>query len=207
MKLFNRARPKRHLDLPDELTAGQHVLVFTWEIFKVVVISLAIIIPVRYFLIKPFYVKGASMEPNFHDYEYLIIDELTYRFNEPQRGDVVVFRYPLDRAQFFIKRVVGLPGETITIGNGQVYITSADDNSHTPLFEPYLAPATRTSGDAVFSLGSDEYLLLGDNRGSSLDSRYFGPVKSDDIVGRTLLRGWPLNRAGLLLNDVNYSTQ
>src|SRR3989338_3890002 len=119
MKLFKKDKYPKHL-VEQELTAGQHVLVFTWEIFKVVVISLAIIIPVRYFLIKPFYVKGASMEPNFHDYEYLIIDELTYRFNEPQRGDVVVFRYPLDRGQFFIKRVVGLPGETITIGNGQV---------------------------------------------------------------------------------------
>ncbi|HLD69247.1 MAG TPA: signal peptidase I, partial [Candidatus Omnitrophota bacterium] len=83
---------------------------FIWETVKVVVISLAIIIPVRYFLIQPFYVKGASMEPNFYDQEYLIIDEISYRFREPQRGEIVVFRYPRDPASFFIKRIIGLPG-------------------------------------------------------------------------------------------------
>ena len=86
------------------------VLVFVWETIKVVVISLAIILPIRYYLVQPFFVKGASMEPNFEDGDYLLIDEITYRFSEPLRGDVIVFRYPEDRSQFFIKRIVGLPG-------------------------------------------------------------------------------------------------
>src|SRR3989344_901623 len=81
-------------------------LVFVWELVKVVLISLAIIIPIRYFLIQPFYVKGASMEPNFEDHEYLIIDELTYRFRNPQRGEIVVFRYPLKPTDYFIKRII-----------------------------------------------------------------------------------------------------
>ena len=80
------------------------------ELVHVVVISLAIIIPIRYFLIQPFYVKGASMEPSFYDHEYLIIDEISYRFREPQRGDVVVFKYPNDPSQYFIKRIIGMPG-------------------------------------------------------------------------------------------------
>src|SRR3989344_434251 len=103
MSFFRRSR---YSHLEDQVSVGKQALIFGWEIFKVVVISLAIIVPIRYFLIKPFYVKGASMEPNFHDYEYLIIDEITYRFGEPQRGEVVVFRYPRDPRQFFIKRVV-----------------------------------------------------------------------------------------------------
>src|SRR4030042_4602587 len=99
-------------------TVGEFVI----EIIKVVIISLAIIIPVRYFLIQPFYVKGASMEPNFHDHEYLIINEISYRFSEPQRGDIVVFRYPKDPSQYFIKRIIGLPGEKIKIKDNKVYI-------------------------------------------------------------------------------------
>src|SRR3989339_2218313 len=91
---------------------------FVGELLHVVVISLAIILPIRYFLIQPFYVKGASMEPNFYDHEYLIIDEISYRFHEPQRGDIVVFRYPFDTRQYFIKRVIGLPLETISLNNG-----------------------------------------------------------------------------------------
>src|SRR3989337_2587689 len=95
---------------------------FAWELFKVVLISIAVIIPIRYFLIQPFYVKGASMEPSFRDHQYLIIDELSYRLDPPQRGDVVVFRYPNDPRQYFIKRVIGLPGERIKIKDNTVYI-------------------------------------------------------------------------------------
>src|SRR3989344_1293745 len=110
---MNIFKKNRYAHLEDNLTFTQQVGIFFWEIFKVVVISLVIIIPIRYFLIKPFYVKGASMEPNFHDYEYLIIDEISYRFNQPARGEVVVFKYPFDQSQFFIKRIIGMPGETV----------------------------------------------------------------------------------------------
>ena len=113
---------------------------FIWETLKVIVISLAIIIPVRYFLIQPFYVKGASMEPNFYDHEYLIIDEISYRLSEPGRGDVIVFRYPNDPSQFFIKRIIALPLETISLNNGQIKISNdknpagfmLDENSYLP---------------------------------------------------------------------------
>src|SRR5665811_1655226 len=95
---------------------------FVWEIVKVVSISLAIILPVRYYLIQPFYVKGASMEPNFHDQEYLIVDEISYRFKAPERGQVIVFRYPRNPQEYFIKRVIGLPNEDVQIRDGQVVI-------------------------------------------------------------------------------------
>jgi signal peptidase I len=173
------------------------VLIFTWEILKVMVISLAIIIPVRYFLIQPFYVKGASMEPNFHDHEYLIIDEISYRFTEPKRGEIVVFRYPKDPQEYFIKRVIGLPGEKVEIKNGQVYIYNQEFKDGVVLEEKYLSSDLKTyslAGTDSVTLGKDEFFVFGDNRNASKDSRSFGPVDRSFIIGRVLLRGWPVNR-------------
>ena len=175
-------------------------LEFVWEMTKITCISLVIILPIRYFLIQPFYVKGASMEPNFYDHEYLIIDEITYRFNEPKRGDIIVFKYPKDPRQFFIKRVIGLPGETVKIKDGLIFITSVDGQENV-LSEDYLPSDIENvlpvSGYGEVVLNTDEYYLMGDNRDQSLDSRVFGPVKADYIIGRTWLRGWPFNRLTL----------
>lgn len=169
---------------------------FALEIVEIVVISLAIILPIRYFLVQPFYVKGASMEPTFDDREYLIIDELSYRMRHPERGEVVVFRYPLDPRQFFIKRIIGLPGETVKIGGKKVFIVNAEHPDGFVLDEtPYLSPDVPTNGDRSITLGPDEYFVMGDNRTASLDSRTFGPLPAANIVGRVWIRGWPLDRA------------
>lgn len=172
---------------------------FVFELVKIVVISLVIIIPVRYFLIQPFYVKGASMEPNFYDHEYLIIDEITYRFNEPQRGDIIVFRYPRNPQEYFIKRLVGLPGESIKIDKGKVTIFNEENPDGFILDEPYLEEGTKTYGisEDQVTMTEEEYFVLGDNRNSSKDSRSFGPVNKSYITGRVLLRGWPFNRIKL----------
>ncbi|HED05751.1 MAG TPA: signal peptidase I [Ignavibacteria bacterium] len=183
----------------------KNFLNFVFELVKIVVISLIIIIPVRYFLIQPFYVKGASMEPNFHDHEYLIVNEIKYRFLEPERGDVIVFKYPINPQEYFIKRVIGLPGEKIQIKDGDIHIYNADNPQGEILKEPYLPSGLKTYGlskEAV-SLGKDEYFVLGDNRNSSKDSRSFGPVKRSFIVGRVLLRGWPFNKAGFF-KEIKY---
>jgi signal peptidase I len=177
----------------------RNFFIFVFEVIKVVVISLAIIIPVRYFLIQPFYVKGASMEPSFYDHEYLIVDEMSYRFREPERGEIVVFKYPLDPSQYFIKRVIGLPGEKIEFKDGSVYIYTADTNRKVKLDESYLADGVNTLGttaDATIEIGPDEYYLLGDNRNHSKDSRSFGAVTGSFIVGRVMFRGWPFSRLG-----------
>ncbi len=203
MSLFKRNKYPKHL--ADDLSLGKQILVFFWEIFKVVVISLAIIIPVRYFLIKPFYVKGASMEPNFYDHEYLIIDEISYRFSLPERGDVVVFKEPFNLGQYFIKRIIGLPGEKIKILEDKIYIFNQDYPGGMVLQEDYLSSTARTVGQVEVSLAEDEYYLLGDNRLSSLDSRAFGPVKREVVVGKVLWRGWPLVRFGFLFNKIEYN--
>ncbi|PJE76715.1 signal peptidase I [Candidatus Uhrbacteria bacterium CG10_big_fil_rev_8_21_14_0_10_48_16] len=174
---------------------GGAVASFLFEVVQIVLISSAIIIPIRYFLIQPFYVKGASMEPNFYDHEYLIIDELTYRFRDPFRGEILVFRYPRDPSQFFIKRIVGLPGETVEITGGNVIIYNVEHPNGLVLEEEYLDDE-QTNGKVRVTLGEDEYYVFGDNRDASLDSRSFGPIQSDDVIGRVWVRGLPFSRMG-----------
>ncbi len=161
---------------------------FVFEIVKIVVISLAIILPVRMFLIQPFYVEGASMEPNFYHSEYLIIDELSYRFTEPERGEVVVFRNPKDTSQYYIKRIIGLPGEKVEVKNGRVYIDDVE------LKEDSYLNHVVTEEPVVLTLQPDEYFVMGDNRSVSYDSRRFKAVPKKYIIGKVWFRGWPINR-------------
>jgi len=170
---------------------------FFFELVKIIVISLVIIIPVRYFLIQPFYVKGASMEPNFYDHEYLIIDEITYRFRDPERGEIIVFRYPRNPQEYFIKRIIGLPGEKIAFRDGGIYIfNSAHPDGYRLAEDNYLAEGVMTYSltEEPITIGENEYFVLGDNRNSSKDSRSFGAVNRSFVTGRVLLRGWPLSR-------------
>jgi len=165
---------------------------FIWDLVKILVISFVIIIPIRYYVAQPFIVQGSSMEPNFHTGEYLVIDELTYRNSQPQRGDIIVFKYPRDTSQFFIKRIIGLPGETVQIKDSKVTIFNKANPQGFTLDETYLPPNTPTLGsDSKFTLGSDEFYVLGDNRPASSDSRFWGPVPRNDIIGRVLFRAYP----------------
>lgn len=168
------------------------IFLFIWEVVKIAVVTLAIIIPIRYFLVQPFFVKGASMEPNFEDGQYLIIDELSYRYRPPERGEVLVFRYPLDPSQFYIKRLIGLPGERVEISSGQVEIFNSEHPLGFILDESrYLPAGVTTAGQTDITLGPGEYFLLGDNRQASFDSRRWGPVPQKDIIGRVWFRAWP----------------
>lgn len=168
-----------------------------WDIMKVLFVSLAIVLPIRYFLVQPFIVRGASMEPAFEDSEYLIVDELSYYLRQPMREEVVVFRYPRDPRQFFIKRIIGLPEEEVDIKDGRVTIVNAEHPSGFLIDERYLDPPNRaTYPDAHRKLGVDEYFVLGDNRDFSSDSRIWGILPKKLIMGRTLFRVWPPRRLG-----------
>lgn len=164
------------------------------ELFKIVALAGITILLVRYFLFKPFYVKGASMEPNFYDHEYLIIDELTYRFRLPTRGEVIVFRYPGNPKEYFLKRIVGLPEERIKVAEGKVTVYNAEYPEGIAVDEKYLDKGLETVGEKNITLGKDEYFVLGDNRPNSYDSRRFGPIDRTAIVGRAWFRGWPFSR-------------
>ena len=167
---------------------------FFLELIKVVALAGVTIVLVRYFLFKPFYVKGASMEPNFYEKEYLIIDELSYRFHDPARGDVVVFRPPEDDKEFFLKRIIGLPGERVKVAEGQVIIYNKEHPEGITLDESYLPKSLITTGEQNTVLSANQYFVLGDNRPNSYDSRRFGAIDRSAVVGRAWLRGWPFDR-------------
>jgi len=167
---------------------------FIFDILKTVIIVLVIVVPIRYFLFQPFIVKGESMEPNFYDGDYLIIDEISYRLKEPQRGETIIFKYPKDPSKCFIKRIIGLPGETIKIQNDQVIILRNSDSQILDESE-YLSEfgETFSLGFKEISLAEDEYFVLGDNRKRSSDSRNWGILPEKNIVGRAYLRIWPFS--------------
>lgn len=171
--------------------AGQ----FFWELVKAFLIAVIVIVPIRYFLIQPFFVRGASMEPTFEDGEYLIVDQLSYRWREPQRGEVIVFRYPNNPAQFFIKRIAGLPGETVRIEAGRVVIQNSRHPDGVVLDESsYVSEGERTGGNVHVDLGPKEYFVLGDNRAASSDSRSWGSLPANDVIGRVWVRAFPVDR-------------
>jgi len=168
-----------------------------WDITKVVITSILIVLPIRYFIVQPFIVRGASMEPNFENGDYLIIDEISYRFNKPQRGDVIVFKYPNNPKQYYIKRIIGLPGEIIAISDEKIIIKNKENPEGFVLKEDYLS-GIATNGNVSATLGFDEYYVLGDNRGASSDSRMWGSLKEEFIVGKALLRAFPFDKAEIL---------
>ena len=160
------------------------------ELVKIIVVAAVIVVPIRYFLFQPFFVRGESMNPNFESGDYLIVDEITYRFRPPQRGEVIVFKYPQNPSQRFIKRIIGLPGETVEIKDGKVIIDRQGISQVLDESE-YLLPGSSTLGNIRITLGENEYFVLGDNRDFSFDSRKFGPLAKDEIIGRVILRAWP----------------
>ena len=178
-----------------------------WDFFKIFIVALAIVLPIRYFVAQPFIVNGASMEPTFVDSNYLIIDELSYYFRNPVRGEVIVFRYPEDESKYFIKRVVGLPGETISFYDSKVWIAESQAAAPEAVDELYLPAGLVTNGPtAPLTLQPNEYFVLGDNRPASFDSRRWGIVPRANITGRVLMRVWPIGGAGLIPTP-HYSSQ
>lgn len=165
---------------------------FAIEAIKAVVISLIIILPIRYFLIQPFYVKGASMEPTFSNHDYLIVNEIGYRFDDPRRGDIVIFKYPNDPKQYFIKRIIGLPNERVEVKDNKVFVYNDKFLEGVEINEEYLNDDDIRK-DANTILKENEYFVMGDNRNNSFDSRFFGAVSKDLIIGKVWLRGWPFN--------------
>jgi len=163
------------------------------ELVQFAFIALIIVLPVRWFVAQPFIVSGASMENTFHTDEYLIIDQLSYHFEEPERGDVVVFRYPKDPSKFFIKRVIGVPGDTVDIQGDVVSVTPKNEETMV-LSEPYVKSMAENTS-VTETLGEREYFVMGDNRDASSDSRVWGVLNRDKIVGRAFLRLFPFNEA------------
>lgn len=162
---------------------------FWKELVKLALVSLLVVVPFRLYIAQPFIVEGASMDPTFETGDYLIVDELTYRFRPPERGSILIFKYPRDPRKSFIKRVIGLPGESITISDGLITVTNIKHPEGFVLDEPYVALSKKDSANYILGVG--EYFVLGDNRLGSADSRVWGPVPEENIVGRPIVRFFP----------------
>ena len=161
------------------------------------VLAFIIMLPVRWFVTEPFVVTGNSMSPAFEPNDYLVIDKLHYLYAKPRRDDVVIFRYPLDPSIFYIKRVVGLPGESVEMSDGVVSVTGHDGIRHI-LGGSHLSPEPGKDQPLTTTvLAADEYFVLGDNRDASSDSRQWGPLQAKFIVGRAFMRILPLPDAGI----------
>lgn len=167
-----------------------------WDLIKFAAIALAIVIPVRMFIAQPFVVNGDSMFPTFHNKEYLIVDEISYIVRNPRRGEVTIFRYPNDPSRFFIKRIVGMPNETIKIKDGVVTIINKDNPDGFILEEPYINEKFATTDS--YTTGNDQYFVMGDNRNRSSDSRSWGVLPKKLMAGRAYLRLLPFNNMDYL---------
>lgn len=171
---------------------------FLWELARVIIVAFVFMVGFRVFIAEPFVVSGSSMVPNYYNREYLVVNKLSYRFGEIERGDVVIFKYPNDPSQYFIKRIVGLPGERVKVEGGRPVVYNAQYPEGQPLQEPYLPDQNVTfGGTEIVELGADEYYVLGDNRLASSDSRVWGELPKEMIVGKAWLRVFPVNRFGL----------
>lgn len=173
---------------------GQYFL----DLIETIVMALALFVVAYLFLFQPHQVKGNSMFPNYHDAEFVLSDKVTYRFSKPQRGDVIIFRSPQNKEQDYIKRVIALPNETIRIENGSVFINNQKLNEKYLPLEYFTSAGTFLLEAQEFTVPINEFFVLGDNRSHSSDSREFGPIKKEEIIGRAFLRYWPIPKIGLL---------
>ncbi len=169
---------------------------FLSEIFKFALIAIVIVIPFRLYVAQPFIVNGASMSPTFETGQYLIIDQVSYRFNEPSRGDVIIFRFPEDTSKYFIKRVIGMPNETVELRGTDVIVRN-QAGEQIRIDEPYLRSANLKEDFLTITLAEEEYFVMGDNRSASSDSRMWGAVPESLIVGRAFVRLLPVSELGL----------
>jgi signal peptidase I len=174
------------------------------DLFTLAFLIVVVVIPIRMFIVSPFVVDGESMHPTFENLDYLIIDEFIYRFKSPARGDVIVFRYPGNPSIFYIKRVIGLPNETVSINRGAVTITTATGEKLT-LAEPYIVNEDATYTKNV-SLSAGEYFVMGDNRPNSSDSRVWGVLPHANITGRVDLRLLPVRETGFFPGSASYAS-
>lgn len=161
------------------------------EVLEIALVTIGAVIAIRYFLVQPFLVSGGSMDPTFTNGNYLLIDQLTYRFREPERGEVVVFKN--ESGTYFIKRVIGLPGETLKVADGVIRVSSTENPQGYVLTESYLPAGLPTAGTSDVTLGEGEYFVMGDNRPYSYDSRSWGAIPDDEIVGIVRVRLWPIS--------------
>ena len=176
------------------------------DILVFALLAIIIVIPIRTFIAQPFLVSGVSMDPTFKTHDYLIINEISYYFREPKREEVVVMRYPLDTNTFFIKRIIGLPLETVTVKNGEIIIINKDNPKGFKIDSKYVIDKHKSFESFSVTLGPTEYFVMGDNRKESSDSRFWGPLPRKDIIGTPIIRLFPFNKIEIKPGNIDSAT-
>jgi signal peptidase I len=177
------------IEQPATPSMGKRLLRFIGELIQTALIAVILFIVVNLVTAR-IRVEGISMEPSLLDGEFVVVNRLAYRWLEPKRGDVVVFYFPLDPSRRFIKRIIGLPGDKVVIRDGQVYVNDF------LIDEPYIANATQYQGE--WKINPYEVFVLGDNRNNSSDSHRWGPLPTDEVIGKAVLVYWPPDVVGLI---------
>jgi signal peptidase I len=173
-----------------------------FDFLQGIVVIMAIMVMIYLFIMSPQEISGASMEPYFHNGEYILTNKIAYKLGEPVRGDVVIFKSPRNKDIDYIKRVIGKPGDTVGLRDSAIYVNGKK------LGEPYLGPGVYIFGGSYLREGSEMtipsglYFVMGDNRPHSSDSREFGPISKEDFIGKAILRYWPLNKTGIIQQPV-----
>lgn len=171
------------------------------EIFVFILIAVGIVLPFRALIAEPYIVQGASMDPTFATGDYLIVDKFSYKLGEPERNSVVVFKFPTELSRNLIKRIIGIPGDTVSMDKNTITITNTDNPTGFVLDQSYITHPSQES--FTITLADDEYLVLGDNRPASYDSRQWGILPRKDILGRPVLRLLPMSKIGILPGDAS----
>ncbi len=187
-----------------------YVMRFLYEIAKTVIGVLIIALIIRAYFIEPFVVDGSSMEPTLHNYEYLLVEKTGLLYSHPSRGDIIVFKYPLNTSVNYVKRVIGLPGDTVVIAKGKVTIYNSNHPKGEVLSEKYLTPGQQTTVDGSYApqswtVGPNNYFVMGDNRDHSDDSRDWNLVPASDLIGRAFLTVYRTDNLGIL-QHITYSS-
>jgi len=186
------------LNILDYMNFIKRAIAAIFDFLQSVVVVMAVMVMIYLFIMSPQEISGQSMDPNFHNGEYILTNKIEYKIGDPKRGDIVIFKSPRNKEIDYIKRVIGLPGETIRLSNSTFFINGKK------LDEPYLAPTVYTFGGSYLAENTDivvppgKYFVSGDNRPHSSDSREFGPIAKEDFIGKALLRYWPFSRLGLI---------
>lgn len=209
----NEAIPSVYISAPNEPEITQSENIFTLIIKKIVnffldfletiVVALSIFVVVYLFIMQPHEIKGSSMEPNFQDKEYILTDKISYRLHSPTRGDVVIFKAPVNPDVDYIKRVVGLPADRVKVQNGFVYVNGEKLNEYYLRDTTSLFPGSFLTDGVEITVPEGKIFVMGDNRPHSSDSRQFGPIPISDVIGRAFIRYWPITSIGVL-PSVNY---
>ncbi len=175
-----------------------------FDFLQGIVVVLAVMVMIYLFIMSPQEINGASMEPNFHNGEYILTNKIEYKLVDPQRGDVVIFKSPKNKDIDYIKRIIAKPGETVSLKNNALFVNG------NKVEEPYLSPGTYIFGGSFLQenqsvvIPPGQYFVLGDNRPHSSDSREFGPIAKEDFIGKAVLRYWPFPEFGVV-NRPSYS--